>query len=344
MDNNYKELENQIGEMGGETPQETPKKLKYKSSYGQKEDLNKSEKDSLDDFLAKGKRLKEETQPVAQISQGWIPVDRSELGQRSLFYPENWEFFVRPATIMAIKNWTAIDEERPDQVHKTFNDIIRTCVKITSNGEGISWTNLNSWDRFWFVMKVREYTFINGENRIEFEDACSECGADVKYTLTSGALFYDFPDEDIIEKYWDGSKWTIDPKEYGLDHSPITLYTPNLGKDDAIIEWATAKARQKQKIDETFINFLVWMIQKPMKDTNAFDRQVQKAYNEYKNWDIDTFSFISDVIKNITINPSERLRCICPQCCQEATSEVRFPSGIRSLFQIESKVKKFGSK
>lgn len=343
MSQDYNELENQIGNLGGEEAPKKPGKLKYKSSYGQKEDLDDQEKQSFDNFMKRSKKAEENSD--APISQGWIPVDRSELGERSKFYPADWEFMVRPATLQAIKNWTAIDEERPDVVNKVFNEIIKTCVKIVDgNGVGVPWSQMNSWDRFWFVLKIREYTFVNGESKIEFEDSCSECDTDILYTLTSDALFYEFPDDDLIDKYWQDGEWVIDPSEYDVDHDVVTLYTPKLGKDDAIIEWATRKARNKQKLDETFINFLPWMLNKPSKDDNLLDKQIIKLEKEYKSWNLEMFSFMSDVIKNITINPSEQLKVTCPNCGQEATSTVQFPNGVKTLFEVKSKAKKFGSK
>lgn len=341
--NNYNELESQIGLMGGEEAlsMDAPKKLKHKMAYGQKENLNDDEQDSLNKFLAKDKARKENT----NISDGWIPVNREEMGIRGAFYPESWEFFVRPATVQAIKNWTAIDEERIDQVNRVFNEAIKMCVKIdTHSPQGAGWAQINSWDRFWFILKIREYTFNTGENKVEFTDSCSECENDINYVLTSDSLFYEFPDEDLIEKYWNGDVWVIDPREYDVDHEPITLYTPKLGKDDAIIEWATNRSRNNQKIDENFIEMLVWMLNKPSKDQQMLDRQIQKIQNEYKSWSVDMYSFMKDVIKNITINPSEKLRVKCPHCSMEATSTVQFPNGIKALFNNGTGAKKFGTR
>lgn len=349
MKQDYSELEDQIGNMGGES-QEAPQlgKLKHKASYGQKEELDNTEQQSLNSFINRSnkKMVRGDIDNDTSVSQGWIPINREEMGIRSLFYNPDWEFSIRPATVQAIKNWTAIDETRPEMVNRVFNEIIKTCVRINTNDpqNGASWAQINSWDRFWFVLKVREYTFARGESKIEFDDICQECNEDIKFELTSDSLFYEFPDEDLIEKYWNGSVWQIDPSEYDVMHEPITLYTPKLGKDDAIIEWATARARNNQKIDETFIKFLVWMLPKPSKDPQILDRQIQKIYNEYKSWDVEMFGFMNDVVNNITINPSEKLRCICPSCGQEVTSTVQFPDGIKVLFATKPKAKKFGSR
>ena len=336
-------LANEIGAFGDE-PQVGLGKLQNKAAYGQKEELDNEEQDSLNRFLNKSKKAKEDIES-AEISAGWIPVDRDTMGIRSQFYPESWEFFVKPATMQAIKNWTAIDETKPDQVNRVFNEVIKQCVRIeTHSAQGAGWAQINSWDRFWFILKVREYTFSTGENKIEFEDDCTECEQTIKYTLTADALHYEFPDDELINNYWTGSVWQIDPAEYDVDHEPITIYTPKLGKDEAIIEWATAKARANQKIDETFIEFLIWLLDKPSKDISMLDRQIQKIYKEYKAWDVDMFSFMKDVIKNVTINPSEKLNTRCPHCSQDTVSGVQFPNGIQALFNAGKQRKKFGTR
>lgn len=346
--NDYDALDGQIGDMGGESPIDMGK-LKYKASYGQKEDLTDSEQKEMDAFLARSRQHNEKRAEDAQVmvKDGWIPIDRDEMGDRSTYYPENWEFLIRPATVQAIKNWTAIDEERADVVNNVLNEIIKTCVKInTHDGTQASWNQIKSHDRFWFILKVREYTYAQGQSKVEFQDECSECNEEIDYNLTSAGLFYDFPDTDIVEKYWKGDCWKIDPAEYDVyGEQPITLYVPTLERDIAIIEWATVKIRSGVKLDETFIQFLSWMLPpKFPKDMQLLDREINKIQKTYKRWSVDMFTFMTDVIKNININQSDKLRVKCPHCGMEATSTVQFPNGIKVLFEVATTVKKFGSK
>lgn len=346
--NDYDSLESQIGDMGDTSSTPNMGKLKHKSSYGQQEDLTSEEQRKMDEFLAGSRRVSEiKREPVAQVKDGWIPIDREEMGKRSHYYPENWEFLIRPATVQAIKNWTAIDEERADVVNNVLNEIIKTCVKInTHDSTQASWNQIKSWDRFWFIMKVREYTYAQGQSKVEFQDECSECNEEIDYTLTAAGLFYDYPDDDIVEKYWKGDCWKIDPREYDVfDAEPITLYIPTLDRDIAIIEWATAKVRTGAKLDETFVQFLSWLLPpKYPKDMQLLDREIGKIQKAYKRWSVDMFTFMNDVIKNININQSDKLRVKCPHCGMEATSTVQFPNGIKVLFETTTTVKKFGSK
>lgn len=352
-------LENEIGMMGSDPVVEkhasSPMgRLKHVEAYGGRPELTDEEKSDMDEFLSRSraagnhKRASDDISdaPTATLSGGWIPLDRSTMGKRSDFYPEAWEFMIRPATVQAIKNWTSVDETRLDQVYKVFNDIIRTCVRInTHDVKGAGWGQINSWDRFWFILKVREYTFSKGETKVEFTDECSECGENIVYTLTSDSLFYEFPDEDLVDKYWSGNCWIIDPSEYGVEgEDEITLYTPKLCKDDAIIEWMTTKKQMHANVDEGFIKFLVWMLNNPSKDFQILDRQITKLHKIYNSWSVDMFTFMDDVINNITINQSERLKQVCPSCGGEAVSTVQFPNGVKELFKIKSEVKKFGTR
>jgi hypothetical protein len=347
--NDYSSLEGQIGDLGAEvtpvasTTSQDLGKINRPEIFGGKPELTPEEKEELNKFIERNRNKSKVEE--SNIFEGWIPLDREELGKRSIFYPEDWEFSIRPATVQAIKNWTSVDEENPEELNKVFNEIIRLCVRIV-DGKGTvhTWQEVNSWDRFWLILKVREYTFVHGESKIEYTDQCENCDEELTFILDSASLTYEFPDDDLM-KYWDGNKWVIDPREYDVDADPITLWTPKLGKDQAIIDWAIARARQgKRDIDENFIKFLVWMISKPSRDAANFDSQVRQAQNIYKGWSIDMNSFMNDVVRNITINPSEKLSAKCPHCGAEVTSQVQFPNGVRALFKTESKVKKFGSR
>lgn len=351
-------LKEQIGNLGGvneNVSQEAESLIgkKLRNIPGQKQELDKEEDAQLSAFLNRASSRSKIAQNAGdvvdfgpRISQGWMEVDRAELGIRSKFYPDDWAFYIRPATVEAIKNWSAIDEERIDILNNVFNDIVRSCVSIKAASGNIPWSKINSWDRFWFILKVRELTFKSGEAKIEFTDTCPECDEEILYKLDPKSLHYEFPDDDIVEKHWDTDSraWIVDPAEYGINKPVLKFYIPTLEKDQAILDWGIAKARTNKKIDQTFIKFLPWMLNKIPKDEQVLERFISEAQTIYKNWDVETFNFADDVVRNITINPSENLRQVCPHCGEEVISNVRFPNGIRALFKTETKHAKFGSR
>ena len=100
----------------------------------------------------------------ADIRDGWQVVDRRLFGERDIYYPADWEFRIRPATVEAIRNWSTIDDEQPNTVDDVFNEIVKSCFSIKTPQGLIPWGNLRSWDRFFVLLLIRQYTFAMGES------------------------------------------------------------------------------------------------------------------------------------------------------------------------------------
>lgn len=289
----------------------------------------------------------------ADIRDGWIDVDRALLGERSTFYPEDWIFRIRPATVDAIRNWSTIDDENPNSVDDVFNEILKSCLQIRGDRGLIPWGNISSWDRFYFLLLIREYTFQRGETNIEFEEDCPGCDNPVKFKLESSQLAYDLPDPEVMTMYSQADRsWQIDPAAYDLDgYDPITLYIPTLDKEANIKAWLLSRMRENpnRKLDTVFLRFLPWLAPKISKDDKIANRQIKQLELAYKAWDMDLFSFMDDVLKNIIVTPSSKLTTTCPVCGEEVSAEIRFRedgkgSGIKELFNVENRHKKFGTK
>lgn len=350
MSNEYENLENQIGTMGAEQSAEQPSLGKLKHVTKRKRDLTPEEEASKQAFIERtgfGHKNKEEASEVTySITEGWIPIERDDMGIRGKFYPEEWQFRIRPATVEAIKNWSSINETNLAVTNNVFNEIMKSCVSITTPVGKLSWGKVNSWDRFWFIMKVHDFTFVKGEHALDYEEECPECGAPIKFHLTPDALVYEFPDDEVVEKHWNQElrAWVIDPQEYDVDAPVQYLYTPTLEKDDAIFQWAYAQSQMGKTLNEPFLRFLPWLLDKASKDPDQLEKSIKAAKKTFSEWDEEMFSFMDEVLRNITINPSEKLRQVCPNCGEEVITSVRFPNGIKSIFTVPSKHRKFGSK
>lgn len=282
-----------------------------------------------------------------EIREGWIPVDRDLLGERSKFYPKDWEFRIRPATVQAIRNWSAIDEESFNSIDDVFNEVIKSCVSIVVNGNPIPWGHINSWDRFFFLLLVREYTFAEGEQKISWTENCPECDNPMTFELNSQSLMYDMPDESIM-KYFDQERscWVINPHDFDLDENPITLYLPTLEKEANIKNWLIESYRENEnfKPDTIFLKFLYWMAPKISKDYNISKNQIRSDKMKFESFDRDYFAFLDEVLRNIVVTPKQDLLGVCPVCGEEVTSKIRFQNSIRDLFTVQNRFKKFGTK
>ncbi len=343
-DNNYDVLEGQIPDVDlNQSVEHSLGKLKYKA------DQDEENKKDMEAFLNRAKKA-EETETVSgnfDIANGWIPINKEEMGERAKFYPDTWEFRVRPATVEAIKNWSSVDEDNPITLNNILNEIIKSCVSIKAPEGNISWGKINDWDRFWFILKVREYTFSKGESKVAFDDECPNCDCELHYELLPHALYFEFPDDEIIQKHWNAIEraWYIDPKDYGLEgKQAIKLQIPTLDKTAAVYDWIVEQAQQEKKVNETFVKFLPWLMKKAPKDKKFLEKEIKECERIYKSWDVDMFNFMDDVLRNINVVMDQKLTQVCPNCGEEVQSTVRFPMGVKSLFTIQNRHHKFGSK
>ena len=160
----------------------------------------------------------------ADVRDGWQIVDRRLFGERNIYYPQDWEFRVRPATVEAIRNWSTIDDENANVVDDVFNEIIKSCFSIKTPQGLLPWGNLRSWDRFFILLLIRQYTFQTGDSKFEYTEDCPECDNPVTFVLNSTTLQYDLPDPDVM-KYYDEETctWRVDPEEYDVDGEAFTL-------------------------------------------------------------------------------------------------------------------------
>ena len=309
------------------------------------------EEEDEDKNFAKNKglsRIGDEIGQKAEIRDGWIDVDKSLLGERATFYPEDWQFRIRPATVEAIRNWSMIDDENPLSVDDVFNEVLKSCIAIVTPQGPKPWGNICSWDRFFFLLLIREYTFKQGESEVSYEEDCPECDNPVKFVLSSQSLSYELPDPEVMPMYDRETRtWNIDPAEYDVEADVTTFYVPTLEKDQNIKNWLIARYNENRnkKIDQVFMRFAPWMSPKISKDDTIAKRQMRELEMKYKGWDEEQFEFFNDVIKNIIVTPDRNLTTICPVCGEEVVSQIRFPNNISALFKSTTKRrKKFGSK
>lgn len=310
------------------------------------------DKNSIEDFIEDKKLTKvgEKIGSKTEIRDGWIFVDRDLLKERNVFYPEDWQFKIRPATVEAIKNWSVIDENNPNSVDTVFDEIIKNCLSITTSFGPKPWYFINAWDRLFFVLLIREYSMQEGQKKISFTKQCPNCDVDVTFELNSLSLMYDMPGEDVMECYdRERQTWNIIPADYDVEwpeKEVIQLYLPTREKDSNIKNYLISRLQEDKnyKPDQVFVKFLPWLLPKISKDVNIAKNQIRKAELDFKSWDIEQFSFMDEVLKNIMVTPDTNIVATCNSCGEEVTAPIQFPDGISSLFDINDRRKKFGKK
>jgi len=336
--NDYDAAAEAVDNLGGE---ESLGKLHH--IPGTQAELTPTEKAGLDTFIDNHKKLKLEK--CDTIEGGWVPVDRKEMGVRGKLYPETWEFRIRPATVNAIKNWNTIDDTDPLQVVEVLNEFLNATVSIKDGAQKIATNNIHDWDRFWFILKAKEYTFAKGEKVVKFDAVCDSCGDPVTYELNAESLAYTQKDdwEDYYTKYWKGDKWIIDPKEFGYSAEPITLWNPKTSVVTMILNWAVKQRQDGKTPNRAFILVAPWMIEKGSANPEKVETIMNLAEKKFNMIDGELYSFIKEVIDTIKINAPQELKATCTTCGEEVTARFPLYDAICHLFSSDDKHKKFSA-
>lgn len=357
------DLAQQIGDLGGDQsfgPQASQQVMQQQPQTegmvgGQLRHAPGSQKEELRKEVSQITQAKhltkvgESIQQSSDIRDGWMDVDKKLLGERAIFYPEDWQFRVRPATVEAIRNWSNIDDENWSSIDDVFNEVLKSCLTIRTSQGPKPWNVINSWDRFFFILLIREYTFMKGEKQIVFNAECPNCEEEIQFQLTSGSLGYEMPDPEVMPYYDPITRtWNIDPSEFEVetDVERITMYLPTLEKEANFKNWLMTKMQENRnyKPDATFMRFVAWLCPKISKDPTIAKQQIRQAEAQFKSWNTEMFSFMDDILRNIRVVPATHLEMKCPYCGEAVTAQIEFQNGVKDLFSISSRHKKFGKK
>ena len=101
---------------------------------------------------------------------GYLKLDVKSLPTQGMFYPEGTEISIRAARGSEIKHWSTMNDQdtaQLSQVDDILNYIIEKCVSVKMPGIlGSNWRDLKDVDRFYILLAVREFTFLDGDNEL----------------------------------------------------------------------------------------------------------------------------------------------------------------------------------
>lgn len=269
----------------------------------------------------------EQTGLTYKDNLGYLKIPVSSLPTRGMFYPEGTEISIRAARGGEIKHWSTMNDQdlnQLSQVDDILNYIIEKCVSVRIPGVlGGNWKDLKDVDRFYLLLAIREFTFINGEN--ELLVPLSE-GKDMPVTKDM-IDFIQIPEE--IMKHYDSELrcFSFTLKSGRTFH----MYIPSLGATQWLKSYAQAKANAREGFDTDFILFAPMLI-------GDFRRLSQRAYEEMvtdsQGWSTSEWSLIAYVRDALTAAAEAKIK-YQNEDGADVTVPLTFRGGIKALFTIQ---------
>lgn len=267
---------------------------------------------------------------------GWknIPIDI--IPSKGLFYPEGTRVAIRPAEVREIRHFSTIDDDDRLDIEEKLSYILDRCLRVDFPGEGVvSYKDLKQEDRFFFIMTIRDLTFVKGENSIllKTKKKCNqtpECPFNEGIELRTGVLSSYEIEEKVMEYYNHESKsFIFKLKKTGRD---IEMFVPSIGISQLIYLYTIEAARKDITIDDGFLQIAPFIFD-DWRDL-SFDSFVKKM-RESDYWTKEEYSVYFSLSDKIKVGTTMEAKQNCPICgAMEVTADISFPGGLRSLFVI----------
>ena len=269
---------------------------------------------------------------------GYKVLDRSEIPQNGVLYPESWAFAYRCPTGIEVANFSTINEQDQPAIVIAIEDLIKKCVVIydTARQRRVSSGEINDAHRTFFLLKLREF-YLPGAP-INYQIICSLCHEQLPVDLLAHKLKYPELTEKLINSF-DGRKFVLDME---LDE-PIEFLIPTIEISSRIFKYvirvyrdgANDKERKEDKIvyDKQFLLFAPYLYETG-KETI---KELSKKYNEIKS-DEKRFKAYLEIINKLSLEHLDNVDVNCI-CGSEEEAPIRFPGGWKAMFVSKSSPK-----
>lgn len=258
---------------------------------------------------------------------GWLKIDVKTLPTQGLYYPEGMEISIRAARGEEIKHWSTMNDQDINQLSRVddiLNYMIEKCCNVKNpNFPGNCWKDLKNVDRFYILLAIKEFTFIDGENELMVPISEDKQIPVVKEMID----FINVPDE-IMKFYNIDEKCFI----FNIAGNPMKIHVPSLGVNDWLKKYVAQKINTKEGYDEDFIIYAPMLI----KDYRGLS---QRAYEEMvaasRLWNVKEWSVLAYVTEKLGGATEPKIKYI-----NEDGGDVEIPltfrGGIRSLFVLSN--------
>ncbi|MFW6246695.1 MAG: hypothetical protein ACOC22_00770 [bacterium] len=254
---------------------------------------------------------------------GWQKIPTKELPSQGLFYPEDTEVVIRAATAAEIRHWSTLDESDPSQLDDMLNYILERCAVIKfPNYKSTSWKDIKEVDRFYILLAIREYTFINGENNLQVRISESK-NVDVTKEMIDYITF-----DDKLMKYYDNEKrcFVLNFK----DGTKLEITLPSVGVTQWLKNYVQRKQNRQEAIDQDFLSYAPFVIHdwRGLNDT-TYEQMVSDSYD----WTTVQVSMLNE-IRKIFVDSVEPKIKYTEESGGQREIPLNFRGGIKSLFLI----------
>lgn len=257
---------------------------------------------------------------------GWHDVNLVDLPSKGKFYPADLRMQIRSAKAAEIRHFSTMDESNYLDMEDKLNSIIESCCKLETGTKRLSYKDVLEEDRIILLLKVRDLTFPEPENKIILKGKMPKSNKSVEIELSTRYMVSnEVPEE--IEKYYSAQERTylIKTKSAGT----VRIHPPTIGIMQEITKYLKDRQEKDAEYDKAYIQILPYLIS----DWRVLNlKKIFELEIEYKGWDERKFMVIYRLAERMKIGVETTL--VKEIDGEVAKAPLDFPGGIKSLFII----------
>lgn len=280
--------------------------------------------------LVEGKLEKrEETRHMAG-EIGWKNYPVEYLPSRGMFYSTDMQVTIKPASVQEIRHFSTVEDDDLLDVDEKLSFVLDKCCRVRYGGMPATFKDLLELDRFALVFAIREITFKDGENKLQMNVNCDQCGnSDNIYVTKETFQLFDIHDD--LKPYYSTEKRCI--VVTGNDGEDIHIYIPTLGVTQFIKNLIRTKAQKKEYYDKSFLKIAPFLFQN-------WKTITEKTYNQMNDktfsWNVEKMSKVILGIDLLQNSVTPEINHICSICGAEVKAPISFQGGIKAFFLLSN--------
>jgi hypothetical protein len=291
---------------------------------------NNSKKQSVDENYLHEENIQSVN---ANIIDGYKVLERCDLPQNGLLYPETWNFAYRCPTTKEVANFSTISEGDQPAIIAAVEDLIRKCVVIfdSESNNQISAGQINDAHRTFFILLIRDF-YLPG-SPISYDEMCTLHKEQISITLGAHNLKYGEIPEKLLNAF-DGRKFSLSMPN--IDE-PIDFLLPTIEITGRIFKYVVNVYRSNQKDRENKDDKIVYdkqfLLIAPylyIRGNETVKELIQKFKKIQDNDDL--FKAYLDIATKLKLDNLDYTETTCPVCGSLEETQIRFPGGWKSMF------------
>lgn len=303
----------------------------------------------LKDLLSKDDKKKpidSSNKTLIDLTYDAPSVEYTSISIKSLpsgrFYRVGTKLSIRASKVSEIQAYSMTNDDNFVEITEKMNELLsKNIIFIHPDGSKGDYRDIKDSDRIFLIFMIRELTF-QGGNTLTKEVMCGHCDTEFKipfrstHGTDSPATFDLHIPNEKIEKFYNK-----DEQAYEIIHKGVSwkMAPPTIGIQEDFYEEIKRNVQSDKKPDVAFMKIVPFLL---YDKSSVSEEGIKAKQKEFKDMnDLILFQGLNTIVSNMTIG-IKGLKMECPSCSTEVYTDLTFPSGASTLFELPNILDQFG--